>query len=161
MKPSATFAVAGIAGIITAGTLATSAQASTPRACSFSANRLVVEFAHSYVDGGRLDQPMSVTTKGSTTCALTGRAKIRLLDANGGTIAHRYVAGADGVATQVGPEQQAVFDLTFRTAGGDAAAPSKIRVTLPDGGGSRTIAWNSLTPTSKAITVTGFRPWLD
>ncbi len=164
VKPSAPFAVAGMAAIMAVGALATSAQASAATsapACSFAANRLVVEFAHPYDEGGRLDQPLSVTAQGTKTCVLTGRAKIRLLDENGKTLAYRFVSGAAGVTTEVGPEQQAVFDLTFATGDGHQVRPAKVRVTLPNGGGTRVIAWNSLTPATKTITVDGFRPWLD
>jgi hypothetical protein len=52
-------------------------------------------------------------------------------------------------------------ELTFVTGSGDHVRPSKIRITLPNGGGSRVIAWSSLTLASKTITVDGFRPWLD
>jgi hypothetical protein len=157
-------AIAGIAGIGAACAVATSAQAGTVAqqdACSFTANRLVVEFAHPYDVGNRLDQPLSITANGDTTCSLTGRATVRLLDGKGKTLSYRYVSGAEGLATEVGPGEQAVFDLTFGTGGADHVSPAKIRVTLPNGGGTRTIDWTSLTPTSKAITVDGFRPWLD
>ncbi len=162
VKPSTTFATIGMAGVVSLGVLATSAQAgTTPSACSFATHRLVVDFAHSYQEGDLLDQPLSVTAQGSKTCTLNGRATVRLLDGKGRTIAYRVVGGAPGVTTEVGPDQQAVFDLTFGTGGGHHKAPASIRITLPNGGGTRSIAWNSLTPTSKTITVDGFRPWLD
>jgi hypothetical protein len=160
-----TIAVTGVAALAAVAAMATSAQAATPgaqpHACSFTADRLTVAFAHPYETGDGLDQPLSVTADGDQTCVLTGRAKIRLLDENGKTLPYRFRKGADGVTTEVGPGEQAVFDLTFATGSGDHARPSKIRITLPDGGGSRVIDWSSSTPAAKTITVDGFRPWLD
>ena len=156
-----TLAVTGIAGALATCAMAAPAQAQAPHSCSFGTDRLAVEFAHPYDTDGGLDQPLSVTANGSTTCTLNGRAKVRLLDASGAVLPYRIAAGADGVTTEVGPDQQAVFDLYFATGGGHHATPAKIRVTLPDGGGSRVIDWASLTPASRTITVDGFRPWLD
>jgi hypothetical protein len=169
VKPSITLAITGVAGLAAVAAMATSAQASTdtaasaarPHACSFTANRLTVAFAHPYQTGDRLDQPLSVTAAGKKTCVLTGSAKIRLLDEKGKTLSYRFRSGVAGITTEVGPGKQAVFDLTFVTGSGHQVPPSKIRITLPNGGGSRVIAWSSLTPASKTITVDGFRPWLD
>lgn len=164
-----TVAITGVAGLAAVAALATSAQAGTlaaapaarPHACSFTANRLTVAFAHPYETGNRLDQPMSVTSNSEKTCVLTGRAKIRLLGKNGKALPYRFPSGTAGITTEVGPEQQAVFHLTFAIGGADQVAPAKIQVTLPNGGGTRAIDWTSLTPASKTITVDGFRPWLD
>ena len=164
-----TVAVTGVAGLAAVAAMATSAQAGTStadsaarqHACSFTANRLTVAFAHPYEDGNRLDQPMSITSNDDKTCVLTGRAKIRLLDAKGKPLSYRFPSGAAGVTTEVGPEQQAVFDLTFVIGSGDQVRPSKIEITLPNGGGTSVIDWSSLTPATKTITVDGFRPWLD
>jgi hypothetical protein len=163
-----TVAITGVAAFAAVAAMATSAQAGTatattaqPHACSFAANRLTVAFAHPYEAGDRLDQPLSVTSGSAKTCVLTGSAKIRLLDKNGKALPYRFRSGAAGVTTEVGPEQQAVFDLTFVTGSGGQAGPSKIQVTLPNGGGTRVIDWSSLAPASKTITVDGFRPWLD
>jgi hypothetical protein len=164
-----TVAITGVAGLAAVAAMATSAQAGTltaasaaqPHACSLTANRLTVAFAHPYQTGNRLDQPLSVTSGDDKTCVLTGRAKIRLLDGKGKPLSYRFRSGAAGVTTEVGPEQQAVFDLTFVTGSGNHVRPSKIEVTLPNGGGTTVIDWGSLTPASKTITVDGFRPWLD
>jgi Protein of unknown function (DUF4232) len=156
---------AGFAGFVGIAAMAAPAQAAAvgaqSHACSFTADRLTVAFAHPYEIDGGLDQPLSVTAGGDGSCVLTGRAKISLLDENGKALPYRFRKGADGITTEVGPDQQAVFDLTFATGSGDHASPSKIRITLPNGGGSRVIDWSSSTPTSKTITVGGFRPWLD
>lgn len=164
-----TVAITGVAGLAAVAAMATSAQAGTatavaaaqPHSCSFTANRLTVAFAHPYETGDRLDQPLSVTSSGKKTCVLAGYAKIRLLDKKGKTLPYQFSSGAAGVTTEVGPEQQAVFDLNFVTGSGDLVRPSKIQITLPNGGGTRVIDWISLTPASKTITVDGFRPWLD
>ena len=159
-----TIAVTGIASLAAVASLATSAQAAAgaqPHACSFAADRLTVAFAHPYATAGGLAQPLSVTAGGDRSCVLTGRARIRLLDQHGKTLPYRFRKGADGIATEVGPDRQAVFDLNFATGSGDHVRPAKIRVTLPNGGGSRVIDWSSSTPATKTITVDGFRPWLD
>jgi hypothetical protein len=162
-----TVAITGVAAFAAVAAMATSAQAGTATAatqspaCSFTANRLTVEFAHPYETGNRLDQPLSVTSGSTETCVLTGSAKIRLLDKNGKALPYRFRSGEAGVTTEVGPEQQAVFDLTFVTGSGGQTAPAKIQVTLPNGGGTRVIDWSSLAPATKTITVDGFRPWLD
>jgi uncharacterized protein DUF4232 len=164
-----TVAVTGVAGIAAVAAMATSAQAGTlttasaarQHACSFTANRLTVAFAHPYEEGNGLDQPLSITSGDDKTCVLTGRAKLRLLDEKGKPLSYRFRAGAAGVTTEVGPEQQAVFDLHFATGDGDHVSPSKIQVTLPNGGGTSVIDWSSLAPATKTITVDGFRPWLD
>jgi Protein of unknown function (DUF4232) len=169
VKASMTLVITGAAGLAAVAAMATSAQAGTvtaapaasSHACSFTADRLTVAFAHPYQTGNRLDQPLSVTADGETTCTLTGQAKIRLLDKKGKALPYRFRSGDAGVPTEVGPDAQAVFDLNFVTGSGDAVAPAKIRVTLPNGGGSRVIDWTSLTPATKTITVDGFRPWLD
>lgn len=159
-----TIAVTGVAALAAVAAMATSAQAAAgaqQHACSFTADGLTVAFAHPYETDDGLDQPLSVTAEGDETCVLTGHAKIQLLDENGKALSYRFRKGADGVTTEVGPDKQAVFDLTFATGSGDHARPSKIRITLPNGGGSRVIDWSSSTPASKTITVDGFRPWLD
>jgi hypothetical protein len=164
-----TLAITGVAGLAAVAALATSAQAATvtaasaaqPHACSFTANRLTVAFAHPYETGDQVDQPLSATAEGDKTCVLRGSAKIRLLDKRGKALPYRFRDGAAGLTTEVGPGKQAVFDLNFLTGGGHHVRPSKIRITLPNGGGTRVIDWSSSTPASKTITVGGFRPWLD
>lgn len=163
MTLAITGAAAATVAMATAAQAETAAAAATarPHACSFTANRLTVAFAHPYEMGDRLDQPLSITSSGKKTCVLAGYAKIRLLDNRGEVLPYRFRGGAAGVTTEVGPEQQAVFDLTFVTGSGDLMRPSKIQITLPNSGGTRVIDWSSLTPASKTITVDGFRPWLD
>jgi hypothetical protein len=169
LKPSITLAAFVAAGAFAAVAATSPAQAATaanavqarPRACAFTTDRLVVEFAHSYPGQHQLDQPLSITTKGKKTCVLRGRAKLQLLDRKGKVLPYRFTPGAKGRTTQVAPGKQAVFDLTFATGDGHHTRPARIRVTLPNGGGTRVIRWDSATPAAKTIKVDGFRPWAD
>ena len=166
MKLSTTLAITGAAGAIATAGLASPAQAATasapkPKACSVK--RLDVALAHPYVIGHKLDQPVSFTAKGKKTCVLRGSATVRLLDKKGKVIGYyRYVAGKKGRTTLVGPGRQAVFHLTFGQGGKAPAHPAKLRVTLPNHGGSKAIAWGKTPiPTSKNIVVDGITPWED
>ncbi|MEV5749347.1 DUF4232 domain-containing protein [Actinoallomurus sp. NPDC052308] len=162
MKLSTTLAMTGVAGAIAVAGLAAPAQAATPAAkapaCSVAKNRLVLQFAHGYPEGKKVDQPLSISTKGKKTCLLSGRPVVRLLNKK-----HKVIGvyrGAKGQAL-VGPGREAVFDLTFTTGGTHPVHPAYVRVTVsPKAGTFAPVKWNSNTPSSK-IKVGAIKPWLD
>jgi hypothetical protein len=164
VKPSTTLAVAGVAGAIAATGLASPAQASVsaptkPAACSVAKNRLVLAFAHGYVVGKKVDQPLSISTKGKKTCLLRGRPIFKLLDKKHKVIG--FYLGTPGKAL-VGPKHQAVFHLTYTTGGEHTVRPAYVRVrVLPHGGTFQPTRWNAKNPSSKIKIGPSSPGWTD
>jgi hypothetical protein len=162
VKLHTTLAMTAAGGAIAIAGLASPAQAGTAAAktpvCSVAEDRLVLQFAHGYLDGDTMDQPLSISTQGENTCRLSGRPIVQLLNERQQIIG--VYPGAPSEAL-VGPENQAVFHLTFTTGGAHPVHPAYVRVTvLPHGGTFAPVAWNSTDPSSP-IEVGGFKPWLD
>ncbi|MCO5988362.1 DUF4232 domain-containing protein [Actinoallomurus spadix] len=165
MKLSTTLAMTGVAGAIAVAGLASPAQAATTTAkapaCSVAKNKLVLQFAHDYVTGKKVDQPLSISTKGKKTCLLSGRPVVRLLDKK-----HKVIGvykGAKGQAL-VGPADQAVFHLTFTKGGKHPVHPAWVQVTVsPKGAAFKPIRWSSTyrSISKKSIKVGALKPWLD
>ncbi|MCO5997167.1 DUF4232 domain-containing protein [Actinoallomurus rhizosphaericola] len=163
MKLSTTLAMTGVAGAIAVAGLASPAQAATTTAkapaCSVAKNKLVLQFAHGYVVGKKVDQPLSISTKSKKTCLLSGRPVVRLLNKK-----HKVIGVYEGAKGQalVGAGREAVFHLTFTTGGKHPFHPAYVRVTVsPKAGTFKTIRWTSNTPSSKKIKVGALKPWLD
>ncbi|MEV0399457.1 hypothetical protein [Actinoallomurus sp. NPDC050550] len=162
MKLSTTLAATGVAGAIAAFGLASPAQAAvsppTKPACSVAKNRLVLAFAHPYVVGKKVDQPLSISTKGKKTCLLSGRPLVQLLDKK-----HRVISfwlGTQGKAL-IGPKHQAVFHLTYTTGGKHTVRPAYVRVSIQRHGGTfKPVRWTAKNPSSK-IKVGALKPWMD
>ncbi|MCO6007829.1 hypothetical protein NE236_22885 [Actinoallomurus purpureus] len=163
MKLSTTLAVAGVAGAIAAAGLASAAQAAVspttkPGACSVVKDRLVLAFAHGYVVGKKVDQPLSISTKGKKTCLLSGRPEVEVLDKHFKVIGD--FVGAPGKAL-VGPKNEAVFHLTYTTRGKHTVRPAYVLVKIPHHGGKfAPVRWHAENPSSR-LKVGGFKPFLD
>jgi hypothetical protein len=163
VKLSTTLAATGVAGAIAAFGLASPAQAAVsptakPAACSVAKNKLVLAFAHDYVVRNKVDQPLSISTKGKKNCLLSGRPLVQLLDKK-----HRVISfwlGTPGKVL-VGPKHQAVFHLTYTTGGKHTVRPAYVRVSIMRHGGTfKPVRWTAKNPSSK-IKVGPLKPWLD
>ncbi|MEU5881947.1 DUF4232 domain-containing protein [Spirillospora sp. NPDC047279] len=122
-------------------------------ACNFLANKVTAALHDPVARGDDREYPIVLTEESATPCSLTKVAVVTLLDAAGRTVATAK-PGIERTPVVVTSSAPAQFTLT--TPAGGTVATAKIRIKLPNDGGTTEIGSRGLKVTPSDVTVDGF-----